>query len=164
MTSNHIGTAFQVFKEIADELGYNYSHGNMSESRVKAVNVYPFEHCTIQNVSIENQVTTIQFNITICDILNFVKTENQNLDEEVVYSEIGYTENTNYAHILQNLYVQFMLKLKAKEQEYFGQIQFTRPILMTPFIEGTQDVTAGYDIQLSIQVFSPFITDCYDEV
>lgn len=164
MNNNHIGTALQVLKEIADELGYNYSHGNLTESRFKAVNIYPYEHCTIQNILADDSVSTIQFNVTISDILNFLKGENEQANEETLYSEIGYTENTNYSHVIQNLYVQFMLKLRAKEQQYYGQIEFVRPIAFNPFIENHKDVTAGYDITLNIKVISPWVTDCYNEL
>lgn len=164
MNNNHLGTAFAILKEIADELGYNYSHGNLTESRLKAVNVYPYQHCTLQPIIAEDSVSTIGFNVTICDIVNFLKTENENADAEVLYSEIGYTENENYTHILQNLYVAFMLKLRAKEQQYYGQIEFIKPITFNPFIEQTKDVTAGYDISLNIKVISPWVTDCYNEI
>lgn len=164
MINNHIGTALQIFKEIADELGYNYSHGNLTEKTLKAVNVYPYQHVTIQNISLSDSVATMQFNISICDILNFLKGENEDLDLETLYSKIGYTENTNYSSVVQNLYVQFALKLRQKEQQYYSQFRYQRPIMFTPFIENTSDVTAGFDIQITFDIISPFVTDCYDEI
>lgn len=164
MKNNHIGTAIQIFKEIADELGYNFSHGNLTEKTLKAVNVYPYQHCTIQTISLSDSVSTMTWNISICDILNFLKTENENDDLEVLYDKIGYTENSNYSSVIQNLYVQFCLKLRAKEMEYYGQFKYQRPLQLTPFIETTSDVTAGFDIAITFDIVSPFVTDCYDEL
>lgn len=163
MNNNHIGTAFQIFKEIADELEWNYSHGTMDEHSLKAITVYPLLHVTMQSASLTDVTEQFQFNILIADITNYLKGENEQQDLVDVYSEIGYTENQNYAHILQNLYVAFCRKVYAKEKEYFSQIQWIRPIAFTPFTEGGQDVLTGYNVTITMELQNPWVTDgtCY---
>jgi hypothetical protein len=163
MNNNHIGTAFQIFKEIADELGWNYSHGTLDEHSLKAITVYPLLHVTMQTASLTDVTEQFNFNILIADITNYLKGENEQQDLVDVYSEIGYTENQNYAHILQNLYVEFSRLVYAKEKEYFSQIQWIRPIAFTPFTEGGQDVLTGYNVSITIELQNPWVTDgtCY---
>jgi len=163
MNNNHIGTAFQIFKEIADELGWNYSHGTLDEHSLKAITVYPLLHVTMQNASLTDVTEQFNFNILIADITNYLKGENEQQDLVDTYEEYGYTENQNYAHILQNLYVAFSQKLYAKEKEYFSQVQWIRPIAFTPFTEGGQDVLTGYNVLITIELQNPWVTDgtCY---
>lgn len=163
MNNNHIGTAFQIFKEIADELEWNYSHGTLDEHSLKAITVYPLLHVTMQTASLTDVTEQFNFNVLIADITNYLKGENEQQDLVDVYSEIGYTENQNYAHILQNLYVAFAQKLYAKEKEYFSQVQWIRPISFTPFTEGGQDVLTGYNVSITIELQNPWVTDgtCY---
>lgn len=163
MNNNHIGTAFQIFKEIADELGWNYSHGTLDEHSLKAITVYPLLHVTMQTASLTDVTEQFNFNILIADITNYLKGENEQQDLVDVYSEIGYTENQNYAHILQNLYVEFSRLVYAKEKEYYSQIQWIRPIAFTPFTEGGQDVLTGYNVSITIELQNPWVTDgtCY---
>lgn len=164
MNNNHIGSAFQVFKEIADELGWNYSHGTLDEHSLKSVTVYPLLHVTMQSASIQDVTEQFQFNILIADITNYLKTENEQQDLVDTYSEIGYTENQNYAHILQNLYVAFNNKIYGKEKEYYSQLQWIRPITFTPFVEGSGDVLTGYNISIGMTMINSWVTDgtCYD--
>jgi hypothetical protein len=163
MNNNHIGTAFQIFREIADELGWNYSHGTLDEHSLKAVTVYPLLHVTMQNASLTDVTEQFTFNILIADITNYLKGENEQQDLVDTYELIGYTENQNYAHILQNLYVEFSRMIYAKEKEYYSQIQFNRPITFTPFVEGGGDVLTGYNVSISINQINPWVTDgtCY---
>jgi len=163
MINNHIGTAFKVFKDIATDEGWNYSHGTLDEHSLKAITVYPLLHVTMQNASLTDVTEQFNFNVLIADITNYLKGENEQQDLVDVYSEIGYTENQNYAHILQNLYVEFSRLVYAKEKEYFSQIQWIRPIAFTPFTEGGQDVLTGYNVSITIELQNPWVTDgtCY---
>lgn len=163
MNNNHIGTAFQIFKEIADELEWNYSHGTLDEHSLKAITVYPLLHVTMQTASLTDVTEQFNFNILIADITNYLKGENEQQDLVDTYEEYGYTENQNYAHILQNLYVAFAQKLYAKEKEYFSQVQWIRPIAFTPFTEGGQDVLTGYNVSITIELQNVWVTDgtCY---
>jgi hypothetical protein len=80
MSKDNLGGIFAILKEIADELGWNYSHGNMTEMSLKAVNVYPLQHCTIQSITVQEQIATYSINIIIADLVNFLKTENEQLN------------------------------------------------------------------------------------
>jgi hypothetical protein len=103
-------------------------------------------------------------NVIIADIVNFLKGENEQESLITLYSEQGYTENQNYAHILQDLYVKFSLKLREKEMQYNQSIMIQKPIAFVPFIEADKDVLAGYNITINMDVQSPWVTDCYNEV
>jgi hypothetical protein len=164
MSKNNIGGIFAIMKEIADELGWNYSHGNLSEVGFRAVQVYPLQHVTIQSITIAEQISTVTLNIVIADIVNYLKGENEQLNQVNLYSQIGYTENSNYAHILNELYVRFSLKLREKMLQYNEDWRVTLPITATPFIEADKDVLAGHTISIVAEIKSPFVIDCYDEV
>ena len=159
MNNNHIGTAFEVMKDIADLEGWNYSHGTLTEFDFKAFLVFPLMHCSIQSVALTDQVATIQMNIMVADRVNFLKTENEQENLITEYSQYGYTENQNYANILQDLYVRFSKGLWRTEQDYFNQIQYIRPITFQPFVETLDSVLAGYQITLGIEVINPWVTD-----
>ena len=159
MNNNHIGTAFEVMKDIADLEGWNYSHGTLTEFDFKAFLVFPLMHCSIQSVALTDQVATIQMNIMVADRVNFLKTENEQENLITEYSQYGYTENQNYANILQDLYVRFSKGLWRTEQDYFNQIQYIRPITFQPFVETLDSVMAGYQITVGIELINPWVTD-----
>ena len=159
MNNNHIGTAFEVMKDIADLEGWNYSHGTLTEFDFKAFLVFPLMHCSIQSVALTDQVATIQMNIMVADRVNFLKTENEQENLITEYYQYGYTENQNYANILQDLYVRFSKGLWRTEQDYYNQIQYIRPITFQPFVETLDSVLAGHNIAVSIEVINPWVTD-----
>lgn len=159
MNNNHIGTAFEVMKDIADLEGWNYSHGTLTEFDFKAFLVFPLMHCSIQSVALTDQVATIQMNVMVADRVNFLKTENEQENLITEYSQYGYTENQNYANILQDLYVRFSKGLWRTEQDYFNQIQYIRPITFQPFVETLDLVLAGYQISVGIELINPWVTD-----
>lgn len=159
MNNNHIGTAFEVMKDIADLEGWNYSHGTLTEFDFKAFLVFPLMHCSIQSVVLTDQVATIQMNVMVADRVNFLKTENEQENLITEYSQYGYTENQNYANILQDLYVRFSKGLWRTEQDYYNQIQYIRPITFQPFVETLDSVLAGYQISVGIELINPWVTD-----
>lgn len=159
MNNNHIGTAFEVMKDIADLEGWNYSHGTLTEFDFKAFLVFPLMHCSIQSVALTDQVATIQMNVMVADRVNFLKTENEQENLITEYSQYGYTENQNYANILQDLYVRFSKGLWRTEQDYYNQIQYIRPITFQPFVETLDSVLAGYQISVGIELINPWVTD-----
>ncbi len=164
MSKHGIGGVFAVLKEIATELGWNYSHGNLTEVALKAVQVYPLQHCSISTIAVQDQISTVTVNVMVADIVNFLKGENEQDNLVNLYSELGYTENSNYAHILENLYMEFSLKLREKDLAYNEDIRLVRPISMNPFIEADADVLAGFTVDLQFEIRSPWVTDCYNEV
>ena len=159
MNNNHIGTAFEVMKDIADLEGWNYSHGTLTEFDFKAFLVFPLMHCSIQSVALTDQVATIQMNVMVADRVNSLKTEHEQENLITEYSQYGYTENQNYANILQDLYVRFSKGLWKTEQDYYNQIQYIRPITFQPFVETLDSVLAGYQITVGIELINPWVTD-----
>jgi hypothetical protein len=136
----------------------------MTETSFKAVNVYPLQHVTINNITVQEQIETYSVNIIIADLVNFLKTENEGLNPVVLYSEIGYPENTNYAHVLQELYVLFNLKVREKRLQYAEDVNIVYPLTFNPFIDAEADVLAVYTITLTIEGKAPTVIDCYNEV
>ena len=159
MNNNHVGTAFEVMKDIADLEGWNYSHGTLTEFDFKGFLVFPLMHCSIQQIALTDQVATIQMNVMIADRVNFLKTENEQENLITEYQKYGYTENQNYANILQDLYVRFSKGLWRTEQDYYNQIQYIRPINFQPFVETLDSVLAGYQITVGIKLINPWVTD-----
>ena len=45
------------------------------------------------------------------------------------------------------------------EQTYYSQIQFQRPVNFQPFVEAMDSVLAGYQIQVTIDLINPWVTD-----
>jgi hypothetical protein len=88
-----------------------------------------------------------------------MSTENQGDNLPTLYSQIGYTENSNYAQILQSLYFDFVTELRKQEQILYNNLQYTRPFDMTPFIETMSDVLAGYTVNLDLTITNPLVTD-----
>lgn len=159
MQKNHIGQAFEFIKSIADDCGWNYSHGTLTESPQKNAVVYPLIHANVQSISVSDRTASITLNVGIMDRVSFLKTEDQGLNPEVIYSEMGYTENQNYAHILQELYVKFLIALDRAQYTDYHEIQAMKPINFTPFIETENSVLAGHVIILTLIVDNPFVTD-----
>ena len=93
MSKHGIGGVFAVLKEIATELGWNYSHGNLTEVALKAVQVYPLQHCSISTIAVQDQISPVTVNVMVADIANLLKTENAQYNLINLYSELGDTEN-----------------------------------------------------------------------
>jgi hypothetical protein len=158
---NHIGTALAFCKDVATEIGARYSHGNITEMNMRSMLVYPYMHTNVGQVSLGSPMATVQVNIMIADRVNTITTENQGLNQETLYSEIGYTENNNYAMVLQQLYVDFAIAVKKYEELYYNALEIQRPIQFTAFEETYDDVIAGFTITLNIDVANPIVTDGY---
>jgi hypothetical protein len=158
---NHIGTVVKFCNDIADDMNARYSHGNITEMNFRSMLVYPYVHANIGSVSIGDSVTLIQVNLMICDRVNVITTENQGLNQSDLYSQVGYTENNNYAMVLQQLYGDFAIALKKYEMQYYNVLSVTRPVSLTPFEESYDDVVAGYTITLQLTLMNPIVTDGY---
>ena len=159
VNKNHIGTAFYLVKTIATNLGYEYSHGNLSDFDFKQFSVFPLCHNTIQSVSVQDSTSIVSLSITIADRVIFTKTENQGDDLAVLFSQYGYTENSNYAQILQSMYVDFITELRKQEQLLYNNLNYARPISMTPFVETLNSVLAGFTLTLDLTITNPLVTD-----
>jgi hypothetical protein len=55
--------------------------------------------------------------------------------------------------------VQFSKGLWLLEQTYYNQIQYQRPIVFNPFVETMDSVLAGYQVQVTIDLINPWVTD-----
>ena len=88
-----------------------------------------------------------------------LKTENDGLTESTVYDKIGYTENQNYSHVMQEVYVRFMTALHYVKEDAYNEAYCNDPINFTAFIEAEEHVVAGYSLTLNLTVENPFVTD-----
>lgn len=157
--NNHIGTAFEIIKQVADRLEWNYSHGDITSDPKRSKIVYPLVHTTIGPLQLNKQASIFQMNVMIGDVVNFLKTENQSDSLETKYDLMGYTENQNYANVLQELYVKFSKALYQVQYDRYGEFIFSFPLSFNPFIEDGNDVIAGWTITLTFELQSPFVTD-----
>lgn len=159
MANNHIGTAFSILKTVASNLGWQYSHGTRSEMALKKYQQYPLLHATVESLQLGQQVTQITFNVVIADKMNTLNTENAGKDLADVAADIGYTENENYPHIMQELYTNFAIELHKVQRDARSDDFFDFPVGMSAVIEDDNDKLAGWLIGLVINVVSPFVTD-----
>ena len=120
MADNHLGTAFKVFKTVASNLGWNYSHGERTQAALKKYTTYPLLHVTPGVLQLGLQQGKVAFEVVIADLTNTLSTENEGLDLAATAQDIGYTENENYPHILQELYVNFALELYQVQYDEYG--------------------------------------------
>jgi hypothetical protein len=155
---NSIGTIIKLFNEVAELIGARFSHGVESETDKRAMLVYPYIHINIANISVAEPLCTISVNVMIADRVNITTTENQSKDEGVVYSESGYTENENYAFVLQELYTKYVIAFKKKSMEYYNAMEI-QPYSLEAFEDAQTDKVAGFNASISIMVVSPIVTD-----
>lgn len=148
-----------LFKSIANEMGARFSHGNITETNKHAMLVYPYMHINIDNVAVGEVLSNVSVNIDISDRVNIITSENQGLDESTLYSEIGYTENNNYAMVLQELYSTFVIAFKKYEMQYFNSLSIQKPYTLQSYIEQESDVLAGYTATFNIEIVNPIVTD-----
>ncbi len=156
---NHIGTIVMLFKSIASEMGARFSHGNITETNKHSMLVYPYIHINIDAIAVGEVLSNVSVNIDISDRVNIISTENQGLDESVLYSEIGYTENNNYAMVLQQLYADFVIAFKKYEMQYFNSLSIQKPFNLQSYIEQENDVLAGFTSTFNIEIVNPIVTD-----
>ena len=158
-SKNHIGTIVLLFKSIADEMGARFSHGNITETNKHSMLVYPYLHINIDNIAIGDVLSNVSVNIDLSDRVNIITSENQGLDESVLYSEVGYTENNNYAMVLQQLYTGFVIAFKKYEMQYFNDLTIQKPFSLQSYAEQENDVLAGFTATLNIEIVNPIVTD-----
>lgn len=157
--TNHIGTAFEMLKTIAENLGWNYSHGTNTEFALKKYVSYPLLHAVVESVSQGEKTARVTFRIVLADQMNRILTENSGKTGSQTADDVGYTENENYVHILQELYHRFAVQVDKVQDDNYGEVMFEYPISYSPFIEDDGDVLAGHLITITIQVLSPNVTD-----
>lgn len=156
---NHIGTIFRFVQNIATELSAQYTHGNITEFDINAFTVFPLVHLTIVDIRPNLQTGNCSIRFVVADRVSYLKTENSGLNEESLYSLYGYTENNNYAFVLQDLYIRVTMALRKYEMQNYSNLQLTWPVTFTPFIETLNSVVAGYEVSLDIQITTPLVTD-----
>lgn len=158
-SKNHIGTIITLFREIAEDMGARYSHGSITETNKHAMLVYPYLHINVDSIQVGEVMSLVSVNIDLSDRVNVITSENQGLDESVLYSEVGYTENNNYAMVLQQLYSSFVISFKKYEMQYFNDLSIQKPFSMQSYIEQESDNLAGFTATLNIEVVNPIVTD-----
>jgi hypothetical protein len=156
---NHVGTIIKLFQNVAYQMGARFSHGNVTETNKHSMLVYPYLHINIDNISVGEVMSNVSVVIDLSDRVNVITSENQGLDESVLYSEIGYTENNNYAMVLQQLYGDFVIAFKKYEMQYFNSLSIQKPFQLQSYIEQETDVLAGFTATLNIEIVNPIVTD-----
>lgn len=149
---NHIGTAYWFLKTVAENIGANYAHGEFSDEVVLAQKIYPFMHIAPVSVIVSERTTQVTFNIALRDQMTLNTTENEGLSLATIYAQSGYTNDENYAQILQSLYVDFVREIAALEMDHFNNVNVQRPFSMLPVIDSGSDVIAGYDITVTLTI------------
>jgi hypothetical protein len=156
---NHIGTGNYFFKSVASRLGAQYSHGTLTEFDFKAITVFPLLHIAISRIDMNESTAVITYSIMIADQNIRYSNDFQGMANATTFEQIGYTEDENYAFVLQELYVRIIKELTYMEQEMYNNLNLQRPYTLTPFIKDTDSVLTGFMGDISIVIRNPIVTD-----
>jgi hypothetical protein len=156
---NHIGTGNYFFRQVAQRMNAQFSHGTLTEFDFKTITVFPLLHISLSRVDVGQSLTTLTYTIMIADQNSRITNDFQGLSLEDVYKEYGYSENFNYAYVLQEMYIRIVKEMTYVEQQMFNNLQINRPFAMTPFMQDLDSVLTGYTIDVSLDVLNPIVTD-----
>ena len=122
----------------------------LTQNRDKVENVdnnapiYPLMYVLPGSVSQDEQYTTYNFNILICDIMNVKNYEIQN---ELLSDTL---------EICQDILAQFKYSVNALQGDYYtDKYDITLPTNISPFMEAYDDILVGWNLPISIQVQTP---------
>ena len=158
INKNHIGTDNYFWRQVASRMKAQYSHGSLTEKDFKAIAVYPLLHTTINSIQAE-QTATMQFTIMIADQNINYSNDFQGLDQSEVFQEYGYTENANYAFVLQEMYIRLTKEMEYQEQQMFNSLQIQKPYTLTPMVEDLDAILTGFTADVSLDIINPIVTD-----
>jgi hypothetical protein len=159
INKNHIGTGNYFWKAIASSLNSQYSHGSLTEFDFKSVTVFPLLHVTLTRIDVNDSTSVLSYQIFFADqnIQYSNDFQGQNLVD--VNSLSGFTENNNYAFILQELYIRLVKAIKAQEMAMYTNLNINRPFAMNPFLESMDAVLTGFTLDISLTIINPIVTD-----
>jgi hypothetical protein len=159
INKNHIGTGNYFWKTIAASLNAQYSHGSLTEFDFKSVTVFPLLHITLTRVDVNDSTSVLSYQIFFGDQNIKYSNDYQGQDLTNVNSQIGYTENNNYAFILQELYIRLVRAIKSQEMAMYTNLNINRPFTMNPFAESMDAVLTGFTLDISLTIINPIVTD-----
>ena len=122
----------------------------LTQNRDKQDNVdnnapyYPLMYVLPGSVSQDEQYTTYNFNILICDIMNV---KNYDIQNELLSDTL---------EICQDILAQFKYSVNALQGDYYtDKYDITLPTNISPFMEAYDDILVGWNLPISIQVQTP---------
>lgn len=122
----------------------------LTQNRDKVENVdnnapiYPLMYVLPGSVSQDEQYTTYNFNILICDIMNV---KNYDIQNELLSDTL---------EICQDILAQFKYSVNALQGDYYtDKYDITLPTNISPFMEAYDDILVGWNLPISIQVQTP---------
>jgi hypothetical protein len=159
ITKNHIGTGNYFWREVADRIKAQYSHGTMTEFDFKAITVFPLLHIAISRIDISESTSTLTYSIMIADQNMRYSNDFQGMANATTFSEVGYTEDENYVFVLQELYVRILKEIAYMEKQMYNSLNISRPFTLTPFIKDTDSILTGFTGEISLTILNPIVTD-----
>ena len=156
---NHIGTGNYFWKAVADRMGAQYSHGTLTEFDFKAITVFPLLHIAISRIDLNESTAVLTYSIMIADQNMRYSNDFQGMANSTTFEEVGYTEDENYAFVLQEMYVRLIREISYMEQDMYNNLNIQRPYTLTPFIKDTDSVLTGFTADISLNIINPIVTD-----
>lgn len=105
---------------------------------------YPLMYVLPGSVSQDEQYTTYNFNILICDIMNV---KNYDIQNELLSDTL---------EICQDILAQFKYSVNDLQGNYYtDKYDITLPTNISPFTEAYEDILVGWNLPISIQVQTP---------
>lgn len=76
-----------------------------------------------------------------------------------LFAKYGYTENANYAFVLQEIYIRLVKQMEYMEQALYNTLQIEKPYTLNPFAEDLDAVLTGYTGEITLVILNPIVTD-----
>ncbi len=159
ITKNHIGTGNYYWKQVASRMDAQYSHGGMTEYDFKAITVFPLLHITLTRIDIDTSTARLTYSIMVADQNIHYSNDFQGMTNAELFEEYGYTENANYAFVLQEIYIRLVKQMEYMEQALYNTLQIEKPYSLTPFAEDLDAVLTGYTGEITLIILNPIVTD-----
>jgi|LakMenEpi03Aug12_release.lakeMendotaPanAssembly.Ray.scaffolds.fasta_scaffold22386_2 hypothetical protein len=159
INQNHIGTGNYFWKTIAASLDAQYSHGSLTEFDFKSVTVFPLLHITLVRIDVDEAITTLSYQVMFGDQNISYSTDFQGKNLVDVFASAGYTEDNNYAFIIQELYVRLVKAIRSQEMAMYTNLNVVRPFTMNPFADSFDAVLSGFTLDINLTIINPIVTD-----
>jgi hypothetical protein len=159
INKNHIGTANYFWKQVAGEIKAQYSHGGLTEFDFKAITVFPLLHISISQIDVTENTANLSYTILVADQNVRYSNDFQGVEPQTTFQQIGYTEDENYAFVLQEIYIRLIKAITKIEKAMFNSVNINRPFTLIPFIKDTDSILTGFTFQISMNIFNPIVTD-----
>lgn len=106
--------------------------------------IYPLMYVLPGMVQQDEQYTTYNFNILVCDVMNV---KNYDIQNQLLSDTL---------EITQDILAQFKYSVTASQGDYYtDKYDITLPTSISPFMEAYDDILVGWNLPITIQTQTP---------